>query len=96
MNRRMFPSWMRASIKVHPTPNSLIPSIQRFFASRGMKKPPLQPIPVEQSRKRRSVGEEGGGYDRKQYSATSSFASGRHKPGIWLPIKVLLFYWIYL
>ncbi|CAK5084120.1 unnamed protein product [Meloidogyne enterolobii] len=35
MDRNMFPSWMRDSIKIHSEPNTILPCIERFFTERG-------------------------------------------------------------
>uniref|UniRef100_A0A915LJT0 ATP-dependent helicase C-terminal domain-containing protein n=1 Tax=Meloidogyne javanica TaxID=6303 RepID=A0A915LJT0_MELJA len=35
MDRNMFPSWMRDSIKIHSEPNTILPCIERFFNERG-------------------------------------------------------------
>ena len=36
MNHQTFPSWIRSSIQTHPSSDSILPPIQRFFMERGI------------------------------------------------------------
>ncbi|KAL7073916.1 hypothetical protein ACQ4LE_006727 [Meloidogyne hapla] len=36
MDRNMFPSWMRSSIKIHSEPKTILPCIERFFTEKGL------------------------------------------------------------
>jgi hypothetical protein len=36
MNHQTFPSWIRSSIQTHPSSDSILPPIQRFFKERGI------------------------------------------------------------